>query len=88
MKREFGYIHREPQIILQRAGCGSRASGWSPPLYNSAIDHLESGPANRFWSNVLLSTEMNDQPTWGLHVEYSAVIVFLDRNYRYKSSLI
>ena len=31
MKRELGYIYREPQIILQRAACGSRAAGW-PPL--------------------------------------------------------
>ena len=25
MKRELGYVYREPEIILQRAACGSRA---------------------------------------------------------------
>lgn len=30
MKRELGYIYREPQIILRRAACGSRAAGWPP----------------------------------------------------------
>ena len=33
MKRELGYIYREPQIILQRAACGSRVAGWSPLIY-------------------------------------------------------
>ena len=27
-------IYQEPQIILQRAACGSRAAGWAPLLYN------------------------------------------------------
>ena len=33
MKRELGYIHREPQIVLQRAFCGSRAADWTPLQY-------------------------------------------------------
>ena len=33
MKRELGYIYRKPQIILQRAACGSPAAGWPPMLY-------------------------------------------------------
>ena len=35
MKRDLGYIYREPQIILQRAECGSRAAGWPPLLYSN-----------------------------------------------------
>ena len=33
MKGELLYIYREPEIILQRAACGSRAAGWEP-YYN------------------------------------------------------
>ena len=28
MKMEVGYIYPESQIILQRAACGTRATGW------------------------------------------------------------
>ena len=34
IKRELGLICREPQIIFQRAACGSRTTVWPPWLYN------------------------------------------------------
>ena len=37
MKSELGYIFQEPQIILQRAACGSRATIW-PPLEYYMLD--------------------------------------------------
>ena len=37
MKREFGYIYREPQITLQRSACGSRAAGWAPLIYTNLL---------------------------------------------------
>ena len=37
MKRELGYIYREPQIILQRAAYGLQATDWSPLVYGMKI---------------------------------------------------
>ena len=37
IKREFGYIYREPQITFQRAECDSRAAGWVPLVYATDI---------------------------------------------------
>ena len=34
MKRELGHIYREPQIILERAACGSQTAGLPPLIYS------------------------------------------------------
>ena len=38
-KKELEYSYREPQIILQRATCGSRAADWPPLLYSIQISN-------------------------------------------------
>ena len=56
MKRELGYIYREPQIILQRAACDSRAAGCPPwnILYCATITFLRLLPRSEHIPNALL----------------------------------
>ena len=57
MKRELGYIYREPQIILERAACGSQAAVW-PPLVYGMILRYSTGIICRYYCE-----EVNDYIT-------------------------
>ena len=53
MKRELWYIYQEPQIILQRAACGSQAAGCPPLLYHKYYANIQNKTCDKtyvvFW---------------------------------------